>query len=82
MNVSSTEFKTHLGEYLTEAMHKPVFIKRRNNEAVLLSKKEYERLQKIEDSYWLNEASLAEAEGYIGIETSMAKLKNVFDKSE
>ena len=63
-------------------MHKPVFIKRRNNEAVLLSKKEYERLQKIEDGYWLNEAKLAESQGYIGIETSMAKLKNVFDKSE
>ena len=40
-------------------MHKPVFIKRRSNEAVLLSKKEYERLQKIEDGYWLNEAKLA-----------------------
>ena len=54
--ISSTEFKTHLGEYLTEAMHKAVFVKRRSNEAVLISKKEYDRLQSIEDSYWLNKA--------------------------
>ena len=40
--ISSTEFKTHLGEYLTEAMHKAVFVKRRSNEAVLISKKEYD----------------------------------------
>ena len=42
--ISSTEFKTHLGGYLTEAMYKAVFVKRRSNEAVLISKKEYDRL--------------------------------------
>ena len=79
MSINSTEFKTHLGEYLTEAMHKPVFIKRHNNEAVLLSKKEYERLQEIEDSYWLNKANIAEEEGYVGVEKTMIKLKDAFN---
>ena len=82
MSINSTEFKNHLGEYLTEAMHKPVFIKRHNHEAVLLSKKEYDRLQKIEDSYWLNEATIAEKGGYIGVEKTMIKLKHAFNQPQ
>jgi prevent-host-death family protein len=82
MTINSTEFKTHLGEYLAEAIHRPVFVKRHSQEVVLLSKKEYERLQKIEDAYWLNEAALAENDGYIGVEKTMKKLKNALDKSE
>lgn len=80
--ISSTEFKTHLGEYLTEAMHKAVFVKRRSNEAVLISKREYDRLQSIEDSYWLTKALEAEKDGYIGVEKSMDKLKNALDQSK
>ena len=80
--ISSTEFKTHLGEYLTEAMHKPVFVKRRSNEAVLLSKQEYDRLQSIEDAYWLNQARLSEEKGYLGAKSSMKKLKNALNQSK
>ena len=74
--VASTEFKTHLGEYFTQAMHEPVFVTRRNHEAVLISKTEYDRLQALEDAYWLQQAQHAEQAGYIGTENSMEKLKH------
>ena len=82
MKINSTELKTRLGEYLTESMHQPVFITRHNYEAVLLSKKEYQRLQDIEDAYLLNEIHVAEEQGYIGVKDSMKKLKSAFDKSQ
>ena len=54
----------------------------RSNEAVLISKREYDRLQSIEDSYWLTKALEAEKDGYIGVEKSMDKLKNALDQSK
>lgn len=81
MKITSTELKLHLGKYLLQAMQEPVFICKKNAEAVLLSKKEYDKLQNFEDAYWLNEIKKAEDEGYIGVEESMAKLKNAFNKS-
>ena len=81
MDISSTEFKTHLGEYLNEAMRKPVFIKRHKTEAVLISREEYDRLQKLEDAYLVNEINMAEKEGYIGVSETMKKMKNALNKS-
>ena len=81
MDISSTELKTHLGEYLNEAMRKPVFIKRHKSEAVLISREEYDRLQNLEDAYLMNEIHLAEQNGYIGVEETMKKMKNAFSKS-
>lgn len=79
MSINSTELKTHLGEYLSEAMIKPVFIKRHKSEAVLISKAEYDRLQSLEDSYLLNKINLAKKEGYIGVENTMKKLKDALN---
>ncbi|RST62144.1 type II toxin-antitoxin system prevent-host-death family antitoxin [Candidatus Aquarickettsia rohweri] len=81
MEISSTELKTHLGEYLNEAMRKPVFIKRHKSEAVLISREEYDRLQNLEDAYLMNEIHLAEQNGYIGVEETMKKMKNALSKS-
>jgi prevent-host-death family protein len=81
MDISSTELKTHLGEYLNEAMRKPVFIKRHKSEAVLISREEYDRLQNLEDAYLMNEIHLAEQNGYIGVEATMKKMKNALSKS-
>jgi len=81
MSITSTELKTHLGEYLNEAMIKPVFIKRHKSQAVLLSKEEYDRLQSLEDAYISNEINLAEEEGYIGVEKTMKKLKDALNQS-
>ena len=81
MDISSTELKTHLGEYLNEAMRKPVFIKRHKTEAVLISREEYDRLQKLEDSCLLNEINIAEKEGYLGVSETMLKIKDVLNQS-
>jgi prevent-host-death family protein len=81
MDISSTEFKTHLGEYLNEAMRNPVFIKRHKTEAVLISREEYDRLQKLEDAYLVNEINIAEKEGYIGVSETMKKMKNALNQS-
>ncbi|KJR41398.1 hypothetical protein MCHI_002693 [Candidatus Magnetoovum chiemensis] len=39
--------------------------------------KEYERLEDIEDAYWVNKAKEAEAEGYLGEKESMDFLNSI-----
>lgn len=65
--ITSTECKTRLGEYLETVRIEPVTIKKAGSPvAVLLSVAEYERLQSLENAYWLARAKQAESTGYIG----------------
>ena len=80
--IGSTEFKTHLGEYLNEAVSSPVFVRRRNQKFVLLDAKEFERLQALDDQYWYQKAVQADQEGYIGEKQTMEFLKNGLNRSE
>lgn len=74
--ISSTECKTRLGEYLESVRNEPITIEKTGRAvAVLISVAEYERLQALENSYWLDRAKEAEASGYIGTEKSMEVLK-------
>ena len=66
VTVKATELKNKLGHYLQAALVEPVVVEKSKQQvAVLMSMKEYERLTKLEDAYWGERAKAAEAEGYL-----------------
>lgn len=66
VTVKATEMKNKLGHYLQVALVEPVVVEKTKQQvAVLMSMKEYERLTKLEDTYWGERAKAAEAEGYL-----------------
>lgn len=72
MQVTATEFKTHMGIYLEAVIQHPIVILKSGREkAVLLSTERYEELQAMEDMYWLERATKAEKNGYLGAEKTM-----------
>jgi len=76
--VSSTEIKNRLGQYLEKAIAEPVVIEKAGRKvAVVLSFDEYNRLLRLEDSYWAARARAAEESGWIGQEESMKLIKEV-----
>ena len=67
--VSATEAKTNFGKYLSTAMSEPVTISKTGHETVvMISRKEYDRLEACEDAYWAMRALQAEKSGYLGEE--------------
>jgi prevent-host-death family protein len=75
-NVTATEAKNQLGQVLESALVEPVTITKTGRKiAVVLSCKEYERLQALEDAWWAHQADLADAEGYIGTAASKQFIK-------
>jgi len=65
--VSATEAKTNFGKYLSAAMLEPVTVSKTGHEViVMISKKEYDRLEACDDAYWSVKARLAEEGGYLG----------------
>ncbi|MDL2275691.1 type II toxin-antitoxin system Phd/YefM family antitoxin [Desulfosarcina sp. OttesenSCG-928-G10] len=69
MEITATEFKRKLGQYLDEAERGPVIINKSGREkSVLLSFDAYNRLIALEDAYWAQKAGQAEAGGYLGAE--------------
>lgn len=80
MDVTATEFKRKLGQYLDEAERGPVFITKSGREkSVLLSFETYSRLMALEDAYWAGEARKAEADGYLGEEATDTVLNQTTD---
>ena len=74
--VSSTEIKNRLGQYLESTIGEPVLIEKAGRPvAVVVSYAEYQRLQRLEDSYWAARARIAEESGWAGVEESMKVLK-------
>ena len=75
--VSSTEIKNRLGQYLESAtVGEPVIVEKAGRPiAVVLSYAEYQRFQRLEDSYWSARCRLAEESGWAGPEESMKALK-------
>ena len=66
VTVKATEMKNKLGHYLQVALVEPVVVEKTKQQiAVLMSMKEYERLTRLEDAYWGERAKAAEAEGYL-----------------
>jgi antitoxin Phd len=73
MEVTATEVKNKFGKFSDIARNEPVIVKKTGRKSiVLISFEEYERLTQVEDAYWAEKASRAEAEGYVGLEKSMA----------
>jgi len=78
--VSATEAKTHFGRYLSAALSEPITISKTGQETiVMLSKKEYDRLEACEDAYWGVRALLAEKSGYLGEEEGQKVLANLLN---
>lgn len=76
MDVTATEFKRKLGQYLDAAERDPVIIKKSGRaKSVLMSFDRYNRLMELEDAYWAQQAKQAEAGGYLGEEETEKLLK-------
>lgn len=81
--VSSTEIKNRLGQYLESAIAEPVVVEKAGRPvAVVISYAEYQRLQRLEDSYWAARAKLAEESGWAGPEESAKVLKEQQTRAE
>ncbi len=66
MNVTATELKNRLGQYLEAAQAEPVIIEKSGRESsVVLSKRRYDELLELEDKLWDMKAQAAEKEGFM-----------------
>jgi len=78
--VSATEAKLNFGRYISAAMSEPITISKTGHETiVMISKKEYDRLEACEDSYWSVRALLAEQNGYLGEDEGAKIIKKLLD---
>lgn len=78
--VAAKEAKEKFGQLLDTAQREPVTIEKRGRAvAVVLSIADYERLEAIEDAWWGERASKAEAEGSLGPEESERLLARLVD---
>jgi prevent-host-death family protein len=74
--ITATEAKARLGEAMETAQNEPVTIQKGGrNYAVLISARDYEFFQALEDFYWITRAREAEERGeWVGHEDSMRLL--------
>jgi len=76
MQVTATELKNRLGQYLDMAETDPVIVKKSGRvKSVLISNAMYEKFLSYEDAYWADKAKRAEEEGYLGAKASADLLK-------
>jgi prevent-host-death family protein len=79
--ISATEAKQHFGLYLDEAMTESVLIQKSGRPAiVMINVKEYERLSALEDFLLAQQIRAAEANGYMGVESSAKLLNTLLEK--
>ena len=78
MDVTATEFKNRLGQYLDAAEKKPVIRKKSGRiKSVLISHVVYEKFLALEDAHWAHLAVKVETEGYLGEDKTEIFLKRV-----
>ena len=66
MQVTATELKNRLGQYLEAAQAEAIEVNKSGRlSAVVLSKKRYDELLRLEDLMWDIKAQQAEAEGFM-----------------
>ena len=76
MQVTATEFKNRLGQYLDVAETDPVVVEKSGRiKSVLISSAMYEKFLAYEDAFWADKAKQAEKEGYLGEKASADLLK-------
>ena len=69
MHVSATELKNRLGRYLETAQVEPVIVEKSGRASnVVLSKRRYDQLCRMEDILWDMRAQAAEKEGFMSAE--------------
>lgn len=80
---TATEAKQNFGKILEDALFEPVVIKRSGRAShVMLAHREYERLKKIEDLYWIAKAREGEASGFIGKEAAAEILNGILAQED
>ncbi|CAN2039596.1 Antitoxin [Candidatus Magnetomoraceae bacterium gMMP-15] len=78
MNVTATEFKNRLGQYLDAAEIAPIIIEKSGQvKSVLVSHAMYKHLITKEDNYWAKRAIEAEKSGYLGSKKSKEALNKL-----
>ena len=76
MQVTATELKNRLGQYLDAAETDPVIVEKSGRvKSVLISNAMYEKFLAYEDAYWAEKAKQAEEDGYLGEKGSEGLLK-------
>mgnify|MGYP000477650602 CR=1 len=76
MQVTATELKNRLGQYLDAAETDPVIVEKSGRvKSVLISSAMYEKFLTYEDAFWADKAKQAEKDGYLGTEASADLLK-------
>ena len=67
MDITATELKNRLGQYLDAAEREPVIIEKSGRKkSVLISHDMYMKFVAFEDAYWGERAKQAEVRGYVG----------------
>ena len=76
--INAREAKNSFGKLLDDARRETVAIERYGRTvAVLMPVEEYERLEDMENTYWLERAETADANGYVGTNESEEFLKKL-----
>ncbi len=76
MNVTATELKNRLGQYLEAAQLEPVIVEKSGRESnVVLSKRRYDELVELEEKLWDMKAQEAVKEGFMSDEQTRQLLE-------
>ena len=74
--VPAKEARQSFGQLLDDAQREPVRIERNGRPvAVLVSSTDFDRLEALEDAYWINRAQEAEKQGFLSAEESAERLR-------
>lgn len=77
---SARDAQRKFGYLLQVAISLPVTIEKHGRPvAVILSSEEFNRLQEIEDSYWIERAKKAEKKGYLSTKKSKDLIQEMLD---
>lgn len=80
---TAREAKQRFGTLLDHAQREPVSIEKHGRPvAVVLSHLEYERLEALEDRYWLKQAEEAEKEGFLDAEESEELIREILSAED
>jgi antitoxin Phd len=78
---SAKEAKNNFGRLLDEARIGPVSIEKNGRKvAVLLSTKEYNKFEEMEDAIWIKKAKEAAKEGFLSASESVKFIQNILNE--
>ena len=81
--MAAKDAKTNFGQLLDTAIREPVSITRNGRQvAVVLSAQDFERLEALQDAWWVRLAERNEEEGYLAVEESEAFHRAMLDAQD